>query len=143
MHKFTKKCYFWAEETLNRRAMKFRWFRNFLKGCSLTTALFIFQACYGTGPGYQRDLAEQEIEFQVTDGEGNPISNAKVYAKLDENEVYWSDSTYTEDNGTAILYLYNPEQVTPVLRVEAEGYKANNALVNQFGKANVVLDKAE
>ena len=123
--------------------MKFRWFRNFLKGCSLTTALFIFQACYGTGPGFQKDLAEQEIKFHVTDGEGNPISNAKIYAKLDENEVYWSDSTYTEDNGTAILYLYNPEQTTPVLMVEAEGYKANKALVNQFGRANVVLNKEE
>ena len=123
--------------------MKFRWFRNFLKGCSLTTALFIFQACYGTGPGFQRNLAQQEIEFQVTDGEGNPISNAKIYAKLDENEVYWSDSTCTEENGTAVLYLYNPEQVTPVLRVEAEGYKANTALVNSHGWANVVLDKEE
>lgn len=123
--------------------MKFRWFRNFLKGCSLTTALFIFQACYGTGPGYNMQNAEQEYTFEVKDGDGNPISNAKIYAKLDENEVYWSDSTFTEDNGTATLFLYNPDMVDPVFSVEAEGYKANVALPNPNGKANVVLDKAE
>ena len=123
--------------------MKFRWFRNFLKGCSLTTALFIFQACYGTGPGYQRNLAEQEFSFEVTDNEGNPINNAKIYAKLDESAVYWSDSTVTESDGTALMYLYNPEQTSVVFSVEADGYKANKAFPGPSGKALVVLDKAE
>ena len=124
--------------------MKFRWFRNFLKGCSLTTALFIFQACYGTGPGFQRDFAEQQYVFEVTDSEGNPISNAKIYAKLDENEVYWSDSTVTEADGTALMFINNPDQVQPVFSVEAEGYTANGVTDPlPFGKTSVVLNKAE
>ncbi len=40
-----------------------KWLHRALKGASLTTALFVFQACYGTPPGpfdYE--------ELQVTDG---------------------------------------------------------------------------
>ena len=89
--------------------MKFRWFRNFLKGCSLTTALFIFQACYGTGPGYQRNLAEQEFSFEVTDNEGNPISNAKIYAKLDESAVYKANKAFPGPSGKALVVLDKAE----------------------------------
>lgn len=42
--------------------MKFRWFRNFLKGCSLTTALFVFTACYGTPQGYKMEEPVDEDE---------------------------------------------------------------------------------
>ena len=49
--------------------MKFRWFRNFLKGCSLTTALFVFTACYGTPQGYKMEepADEEEIVSEVTE----------------------------------------------------------------------------
>lgn len=43
-------------------AMKYRVLRNFLKGCSLTTALFIFQACYGTPQGYNANLEEETYQ---------------------------------------------------------------------------------
>ena len=35
-----------------------KWIHRILKGASLTTALFVFQACYGTPPGpyYDEDL---------------------------------------------------------------------------------------
>ena len=45
--------------------MKYRVLRNFLKGCSLTTALFIFQACYGTPQGYNANLEEENIEEET------------------------------------------------------------------------------
>ena len=82
--------------------------------------------------------------FEVTDSEGNPISNAKIYAKLDENEVYWSDSTVTEADGIALMFINNPDQVQPVFSVEAEGYTANGVTDPlPFGKTSVVLNKAE
>ena len=35
-----------------------KWIHRILKGASLTTALFVFQACYGTPPGpyYDEEL---------------------------------------------------------------------------------------
>jgi hypothetical protein len=37
-----------------------KWIHRALKGASLTTALFIFQACYGTPPGPAQDVLEQD-----------------------------------------------------------------------------------
>ena len=38
-----------------------KWLHNLLKGMSLTAALFVFQACYGTPPGYPDDAFEEEV----------------------------------------------------------------------------------
>jgi len=37
-----------------------KWIHNLLKGMSLTAALFVFQACYGTPPGYPDDFFTEE-----------------------------------------------------------------------------------
>lgn len=39
-----------------------KWFRNILKGISLTGALFVFQACYGTP---QAPQAEPDAEVEA------------------------------------------------------------------------------
>lgn len=39
-----------------------RWFRNLLKGISLTGALFVFQACYGSPQMPYCPEAEEETE---------------------------------------------------------------------------------
>ena len=47
-----------------------KWIRNILKGLSLTTALFVFQACYGTPPArYQEPEEEEVVEVVDTDVE--------------------------------------------------------------------------
>lgn len=47
-----------------------KWLHNLLKGMSLTAALFVFQACYGTPPGYPEEFVEEEvIEAPVTEAE--------------------------------------------------------------------------
>lgn len=55
-----------------------KWIRNFLKGASLTTALFIFQACYGTYEGpYVDDFFN--ISFKVvSDEDGAPLKDVEV-----------------------------------------------------------------
>lgn len=50
--------------------------RNILRGCSLTAALFVFEACYGTPPRQDSEAefgAAQESELtegEKSDGEG-------------------------------------------------------------------------
>ena len=47
-----------------------KWIHRGLKGLSLTTALFVFQACYGTPPGpYEEIPATDETEL-VEDAAG-------------------------------------------------------------------------
>ena len=47
-----------------------KWIRNILKGLSLTTALFVFQACYGTPPARIEEPEDTEqVEVVETDVE--------------------------------------------------------------------------
>ena len=43
-----------------------RWLRNVLKGASLTGALFVFQACYGTPLARQ---VQEDVEVVADEGE--------------------------------------------------------------------------
>ena len=41
-----------------------KWLHRALKGASLTTALFVFQACYGTPPGpYMEEMEATDVEL--------------------------------------------------------------------------------
>ena len=60
-----------------------KWLHNLLKGMSLTAALFVFQACYGTPPGYPADLVDEEV-IEATVEE--PVSDALVEG-MTETEV--------------------------------------------------------
>ena len=41
-----------------------KWIHRALKGASLTTALFVFQACYGTPPGpYMEEMETTDVEL--------------------------------------------------------------------------------
>jgi hypothetical protein len=56
--------------------MKRNWFRNLAGGLSFTSALFVFQACYGTPQDFMPDLL---IEGQVkSKSSGLPIEGIKV-----------------------------------------------------------------
>ncbi len=63
--------------------MKYRVLRNFLKGCSLTTALFIFQACYGTPQGYNANLEEETYQ---TDTLQTSASEVEITNSTEEAE---------------------------------------------------------
>ena len=67
--------------------MKYRVLRNFLKGCSLTTALFIFQACYGTPQGYNTDIVEEtEIESADSLATTNVLEAEEITNSKEESE---------------------------------------------------------
>ena len=53
--------------------------RNILRGCSLTAALFVFEACYGTPPNSQRDeeaLNAQDSELAEGEESGAETQSA-------------------------------------------------------------------
>ena len=58
--------------------MKKHWIRNLVGGLSFTTALFVFQACYGTPQDFGLDVF---VEGKVVSGTtGKPIQGIKVSA---------------------------------------------------------------
>jgi hypothetical protein len=78
--------------------MKRNWFRNILRGLSLTSALFVFQACYGTDQDFRTDvLIDGQVKSSAT---GEPIRGIRVSVP-DKNQYENTDiegkfSFYTE-----------------------------------------------
>lgn len=54
--------------------------RNILRGCSLTAALFVFEACYGTPPVKDYPLEEGE---ETTDTKSVDEASGEAVASLD------------------------------------------------------------
>lgn len=76
-----------------------KWLHNLLKGASLTTALFIFQACYGTP--YDHDVQVETLEFNVRDAEtGDPIEGIDLHLRFTQFEGdEWHDVGTTGEDG--------------------------------------------
>ena len=78
--------------------IKQKWFRALLKGFSLTSALFIFQACYGTPQDFGLDL---HVYGQVRSNKtGLPVKGIKV--AVEDNAQYG----FTDNDGNFSLYTY-------------------------------------
>jgi len=78
------------------KKMKPNWRKRILGGLSLTTALFIFQACYGTPQDIGLDIL---IEGQVKSGKTEqPIKGIKVSV---EDKVQYQ---YTDESGKFSFY---------------------------------------
>ncbi len=76
--------------------MKRRWLRGVIGGLSFTSALFIFQACYGMEPDPGQDrLVEGKVTAKTT---GLPIKNIMVIAEPDGHGMQ------TNEKGEFTLY---------------------------------------
>jgi hypothetical protein len=76
--------------------MKNNWIRKILGGLSVTSVLFVFQACYGTPQDFGLDLL---VEGQVkSSSTGLPLQNIKV--SVSNNMQY----AYTNQNGEFSFY---------------------------------------
>ncbi len=84
--------------------------RKILKGVSLTAAMFVFQACYGT----MEDYYDTQVTFHVVDSDtGEPMKGIRIM----ECELNPNDSTvvgncrwiadYTDENGMATIWTYD------------------------------------
>ena len=66
-----------------------KWLHNLLKGMSLTAALFVFQACYGTPPGYPDDfpdMGDNPASVDMAAEPADPVIDA-LPAELPETDV--------------------------------------------------------
>lgn len=124
--------------------MKF--LRNILKGASLTTALFIFQACYGT---YNWD-PEIDATFKIVSAEDlKPIEGIAVMTLYNWNgSTSWSLLGYSDDKGLAKVYCdyTNSEEEGNEFRFESEDgkYIIKDTLITDFShEIEIRLKKAE
>jgi hypothetical protein len=81
-----------------------KYLRKILKGVSLTAALFVFQACYGTP---QDEVYFQNVAFRVVSSDdGQPIPNVDImYQYLNGtgfNDVDWFEFGKTDSQGLNI-----------------------------------------
>ena len=83
-----------------------KYLRNILKGISLTAAMFVFQACYGTP---QDDYRPYSVSFHVVGDEGEPIPNVDIQVQpqsgLDDVEYDWDLLRSTDSAGMGRCYV--------------------------------------
>lgn len=82
------------------------WLRRIIGGLSFTSALFIFQACYGTPQDLVQDLL---IQGQVKSSTaGTPIQGIRVFV---ENSIQY---THTDEKGRFSFYseYYDPIKIS-------------------------------
>lgn len=73
---------------------------------SFTTALFIFQACYGTPQGWEFDI---QIEGTVKSANsGDPINNIQLQLSISNGD----HKVYTDSSGAFSFYTPRQEQLT-------------------------------
>ncbi len=84
--------------------MKRNWIRSIIGGLSFASALFIFQACYGTPQDFQTDLLVQgQVKSKTS---GLPIQGVKV--SVADNMQH----EYTDNEGSFSFYTELLDQVT-------------------------------
>ena len=120
------------------------WIRKALKGISLTAAMFVFQACYGT----MNDYYDAKVTFHVVDEDGDPLEGVGIYAQ----ELNPGDSSalndyqdlveYTDSNGLASWWTYGSLQRLTFADKDSL-YAPVEAIVrtDEADTINVVLEK--
>jgi hypothetical protein len=84
--------------------MKMNWKRKLIGGLSLTTAMFIFQACYGTPQDFGLDLLiEGQVKAKTT---GLPVKGIKV------SVVELPQYLYTDSDGKFSFYTESADAIT-------------------------------
>lgn len=89
--------------------------RKILKGASLTTALFIFEACYGT-PGDIRPMEGYTFSV-VSKDDLSPIPGVEIYSKPFKSDFLdWDFCRKTNDEGMATVHVDVSEGQYPQFR---------------------------
>ena len=123
--------------------------RKLFGGISLTAAMFVFQACYGTEPGlyYPRD---KQVNFRVVDAvSGEPIPDVMVkYQPQSNSDTYeydWNSLGYTDSNGLMSSRLMEYEGTTKFRFVDEDSvYAVKDTIlsrINGFDTLKITLDR--
>lgn len=99
-----------------------KWLHNLLKGATLTTALFIFQACYGTPNSILlEENGEAPMSFSVrSKATGEPLGGIRVLsAEYDTGGAYYQEIGVTGADGRCNVYIpYTRNMKGPFIRFE-------------------------
>ena len=111
--------------------MKRNWIRKILGGLSFTTALFVFQACYGTPQDFGFDLLiEGQVKSKAT---GKPIKGLKVsVAEMMQYE-------YTNEEGKFSFYTARTDSV--LLKFEDIDLTQNGSFIDRDTIITSINDK--
>ena len=102
---------------------------HILRGSTLATALFIFQACYGMPPSLDKRVL-YEANIKVTDGEGAPLQGVKLYARNSDMAEFIADPVISDEEGMMHFEMTFPmENPEIAMRFEAEGYVAKDTTI--------------
>ena len=97
-----------------------KWLHNLLKGASLTTALFIFQACYGTEQMYfMEEGGDAAMSFTVTSrASGEPLQGILVSGSESSNQSFLNLGVTGPDGRCTVQIPYRRNVRGPYLRFE-------------------------
>lgn len=101
--------------------MKPIWLRNIAKGLSFTSALFIFQCCYGTPQDFNPDIKVQGLVKSKTGG--NAIVGVKVSIA--------NNAQYEHTNEEGLFSFYTEPASTLTLKFEDTDADENGAFTNK------------
>jgi hypothetical protein len=106
--------------------MKRNWIRKIIGGLSFTTALFVFQACYGTPQDLRNDLLLEGLVKSKTSGA--PIKGIKV------SVPDYMQFQLTDENGSFSFYTGTKEN----LKVQFEDIDL--ALNGSFAQKDTIIN---
>lgn len=110
--------------------MKPKWIRRIIGGLSFTTALFVFQACYGTPQATGSDVL---VHGKVTSQNTNqPISGIKVSI---DGEDQWCT---TNQDGSYFLYTEKKPAINIRFEDENEVHNSKDTVISQVNDEVVV-----
>ena len=107
---------------------------HILRGSTLATALFIFQACYGM-PQVNNGRLMYEATVKVTDNDGNALKGVKVSVKNAEMAEYLSQATSDENGQLDISMIVPMSEPYLDIRFEAEGFAPKDTTIKDVQKA--------
>lgn len=122
-----------------------KWLHNLLKGLSLTTALFIFQACYGT-PEWLHDA---NLQFKVVAADtGEPLKDVYVSSRVQAaDNLNWILCGRTNEAGEAHVFFETVEGQDPQFRFEMldSDYMVKDTVIvdTKYRTVEIHLAKAE
>ena len=101
---------------------------NILRGSTLATALFIFQACYGMPQDYSEPFY-YEATVKVTDSNGKALEGVSVSVR-NALMTEFADHASSAADGTLEIYASVPKDNPSLeLRFEAEGYAVKDTSI--------------
>ena len=95
-----------------------KWLHTLLKGATLSTALFIFQACYGMPQGLE-EPGEARMKFTVISNlNGDPIEGVRILGSPTNPEHFTELGTTGADGRCDVMIPYFRNEMGPFLRFE-------------------------